>query len=63
MCFTNERKIILYFNKYFVILFFRYAAELHLVHFAQDNTIAVLSILFHLGHPDPLMTKVFSLYF
>ncbi|XP_049360681.1 alpha carbonic anhydrase 1, chloroplastic, partial [Solanum verrucosum] len=36
----------------------RYAAELHLVHFAQDNTIAVLSILFHLGHPDPLMTKL-----
>ncbi|CAN4121349.1 unnamed protein product [Withania somnifera] len=36
----------------------QYAAELHLVHFAEDNTIAVLSILFHLGHPDPLMTKL-----
>lgn len=36
----------------------QYAAELHLVHYAEDNTIAVLSILFHLGHPDPLMTKL-----
>ncbi|OIT35694.1 PREDICTED: alpha carbonic anhydrase 1, chloroplastic [Nicotiana attenuata] len=36
----------------------QYAAELHLVHFAEDNSIAVLATLFHIGHPDPLMTKL-----
>ncbi|KAM3341426.1 alpha carbonic anhydrase 1, chloroplastic isoform X1 [Capsicum galapagoense] len=36
----------------------RYAAELHLVHFSEDNKTAVLAILFHLGHPDPIMTKL-----
>ncbi|KAL3532099.1 hypothetical protein ACH5RR_005620 [Cinchona calisaya] len=35
-----------------------YDAELHLVHIADDGSLAVVSILYHLGHPDPLITKI-----
>ncbi|XP_027068088.1 alpha carbonic anhydrase 1, chloroplastic-like isoform X3 [Coffea arabica] len=36
----------------------QYDAELHLVHIADDGCIAVIGILYHLGHPDPLIAKV-----
>ncbi|KAL3536106.1 hypothetical protein ACH5RR_004567 [Cinchona calisaya] len=36
----------------------RYHAELHLVHIADDGSIAVIAILYHLGHPDPLIAKI-----
>ena len=41
----------------------RYDAELHLVHIADDGCIAVIGILYHLGHPDPLIAKVIKLIY
>ncbi|XP_076912853.1 alpha carbonic anhydrase 1, chloroplastic-like [Bidens hawaiensis] len=35
----------------------QYAAELHLVHKAIDGEISVVAILYHYGHPDPLLSK------
>ncbi|KAL0344792.1 UNVERIFIED_CONTAM: Alpha carbonic anhydrase 1, chloroplastic [Sesamum radiatum] len=37
---------------------FRYAAELHLVHVADDGNVSVVAILFKYGHPDPLLAKI-----
>nr|GMD41477.1 alpha carbonic anhydrase 1, chloroplastic [Ipomoea batatas]GMD46257.1 alpha carbonic anhydrase 1, chloroplastic [Ipomoea batatas] len=37
---------------------FHFAAELHLVHIAPDNSVAVLAVLLKLGHPDPLLAKI-----
>lgn len=36
----------------------RFAAELHLVHVADDGSVSVVAILFDYGHPDPLLAKV-----
>ncbi|CAA3011274.1 Hypothetical predicted protein [Olea europaea subsp. europaea] len=33
-------------------------AELHLVHVANDGRVSVVSILFRLGHPDPVIEKI-----
>ncbi|KAK1420773.1 hypothetical protein QVD17_22628 [Tagetes erecta] len=38
----------------------RYAAELHLVHKAVDGEMSVIAILYHYGHPDPLLSKIHS---
>ncbi|CAI9097725.1 OLC1v1034201C1 [Oldenlandia corymbosa var. corymbosa] len=38
----------------------QYAAELHLVHRADDGGIAVISVLYELGHADPLIAKIDS---
>ncbi|KAL3623407.1 hypothetical protein CASFOL_032223 [Castilleja foliolosa] len=36
----------------------RLAAELHLVHIADDGSVSVVAILFKLGHPDPLLARI-----
>ncbi|MFX6532758.1 carbonic anhydrase family protein, partial [Acinetobacter baumannii] len=36
----------------------QYAAELHLVHIADDGGVSVVAILFDYGRPDPLVTKI-----
>ncbi|GAA0158529.1 dehydratase [Lithospermum erythrorhizon] len=36
----------------------QYAAELHLVHIAEDNSVSVVAILYRLGKPDPLLAKI-----
>ncbi|KAI3447461.1 hypothetical protein Pfo_004126 [Paulownia fortunei] len=36
----------------------QYAAELHLVHIADDGSVSVVAILFKYGHPDPLLAKI-----
>ncbi|CAI9783315.1 unnamed protein product [Fraxinus pennsylvanica] len=36
----------------------QFAAELHLVHLADDGSVSVVSILFRLGHPDPVIEKI-----
>ncbi len=36
----------------------KYAAELHLVHIADDGNYTVVSILYQLGDPDPLLSKL-----
>ncbi|XP_073157746.1 alpha carbonic anhydrase 1, chloroplastic-like isoform X2 [Henckelia pumila] len=38
----------------------RHAAELHLVHMAEDGSETVVAILFKLGRPDPLVDKIQS---
>lgn len=38
----------------------RYAAELHLVHKSVDGEVTVIAVLYHYGHPDPLLTKIQS---
>ncbi|MED6206730.1 hypothetical protein PIB30_029585 [Stylosanthes scabra] len=35
-----------------------HVAELHLVHKTEDNEIAVIAILYKLGDPDPLISKI-----
>ncbi|GJS96524.1 alpha carbonic anhydrase 1, chloroplastic [Tanacetum coccineum] len=35
-------------------------AELHLVHKAVDGEVAVIAVLYHYGHPDPLLSKIQS---
>ncbi|CAL5387419.1 unnamed protein product [Camellia sinensis] len=37
-----------------------FAAELHLVHKARDGSFSVISILYELGKPDPIITKIQS---
>ncbi|KAL7247786.1 hypothetical protein ACSBR2_002656 [Camellia fascicularis] len=37
-----------------------FAAELHLVHNASDGSISVISILYELGKPDPIISKMQS---
>ncbi|KAH6837805.1 hypothetical protein C2S53_013965 [Perilla frutescens var. hirtella] len=36
----------------------QFAAELHLVHVADDGSVSVVAILFDYGHPDPLIAKM-----
>ncbi|GER33731.1 carbonic anhydrase, partial [Striga asiatica] len=36
----------------------RFAAELHLVHIAEDGSVSVVAVLFKFGHPDPLLAKI-----
>nr|XP_043621137.1 alpha carbonic anhydrase 1, chloroplastic [Erigeron canadensis] len=36
----------------------QYAAELHLVHKAADGGVSVIALLYHYGHPDPLLSKI-----
>ncbi|XP_022888545.1 alpha carbonic anhydrase 1, chloroplastic-like isoform X2 [Olea europaea var. sylvestris] len=36
----------------------RFAAELHLVHVADDGSVSVVGILFQLGRPDPVIEKI-----
>ncbi|KAG8374123.1 hypothetical protein BUALT_Bualt11G0098200 [Buddleja alternifolia] len=36
----------------------QYAAELHLVHIADDVNVSVVAILFEYGRPDPLLAKI-----
>ncbi|XP_073156976.1 alpha carbonic anhydrase 1, chloroplastic-like [Henckelia pumila] len=38
----------------------RHAAELHLVHVAEDGSVTVVAILFKFGQPDPLVDKIQS---
>ncbi|KAM7531579.1 hypothetical protein LguiB_034989 [Lonicera macranthoides] len=38
----------------------QYDAELHLVHKAYDGSISVVAVLYHYGHPDPLVGKIQS---
>ncbi|KAL3532100.1 hypothetical protein ACH5RR_005621 [Cinchona calisaya] len=38
----------------------QYEGELHLVHIADDGSIAVVGILYHIRHPDPLIAKIKS---
>ncbi|KAK4480824.1 hypothetical protein RD792_011675 [Penstemon davidsonii] len=35
-----------------------FAAELHLVHIADDGSVSVIAILFDYGRPDPLVAKI-----
>lgn len=38
---------------------YRHEAELHLVHLTEDyNNTAVVAVLYNLGDPDPLISKV-----
>ncbi|CAL5334518.1 unnamed protein product [Camellia sinensis] len=37
-----------------------FPAELHLVHKARDGSFSVISILYELGKPDPIITKIQS---
>ncbi|KAK6126392.1 hypothetical protein DH2020_039842 [Rehmannia glutinosa] len=36
----------------------QFAAELHLVHIADDGSVSVVAILFKYGQPDPLLAKI-----
>lgn len=36
----------------------QFAAELHLVHSAEDGSVSVVAILFRLGNPDPILAKI-----
>ncbi|EYU38639.1 hypothetical protein MIMGU_mgv1a011347mg [Erythranthe guttata] len=36
----------------------QYAAELHLVHIADDGSVSVVAILLEYGQPDPLLAKI-----
>ncbi|CAA2970503.1 alpha carbonic anhydrase 1, chloroplastic [Olea europaea subsp. europaea] len=36
----------------------QFAAELHLVHVADDGSVSVVGILFQLGRPDPVIEKI-----
>ncbi|KAL2481672.1 Alpha carbonic anhydrase 1 [Abeliophyllum distichum] len=36
----------------------QFAAELHLVHVADDGNVSVVGILFQYGHPDPVIEKI-----
>ncbi|KAL3839275.1 hypothetical protein ACJIZ3_023866 [Penstemon smallii] len=36
----------------------QFAAELHLVHIADDGSVSVIAILFDYGRPDPLVAKL-----
>lgn len=36
----------------------QYAAELHLVHKADDGSISVVAVLYHYGRADPIVTKI-----
>ncbi|KAK1311366.1 Bifunctional monodehydroascorbate reductase and carbonic anhydrase nectarin-3 [Acorus calamus] len=36
----------------------RYPVELHLVHMSKDGDIAVVAILYNLGHPDPFLDQL-----
>ncbi|KAK6126385.1 hypothetical protein DH2020_039869 [Rehmannia glutinosa] len=38
----------------------QFAAELHLVHIADDGSVSVVAILFKYGQPDPLLAKIQS---
>ncbi|XP_071696819.1 alpha carbonic anhydrase 1, chloroplastic-like isoform X1 [Rutidosis leptorrhynchoides] len=36
----------------------RYDVELHLVHKSVDGEVSVIAVLYHYGHPDPLLSKI-----
>lgn len=36
----------------------QYAAELHLIHQAEDGTLSVIAILLQIGEPEPLLAKI-----
>lgn len=38
--------------------YYRFDAELHLVHIAEDHSVSVVGILYKYGRTDPIVAKV-----